>query len=395
MGAIRDFVYDFGQFPGNQTRKYVPQKLEAVVRRFLTPLWAELPVAAGILALVVLYWLDDLVSGPDAALTSKALAFLVLVGIILLCSFRALAHAGELGRRMGEPYGSMILTISILSIEVSLILAVMLSGKADPSMARDTMFAGLMLTMNGVVGGVLLVGGLRHRQQEFNLEGARAYLAALIPLAVIGLVLPNFTQAKTGTLTDVQALWIGLFTVLFYAIFLGVQTMRHREFFTDSHDAEDHRKSDEMPSAIHFTILFGTLIVIAFLAKELAVIVDFGIHQLRLPTALGGILIAVLTLTPESVSAFRAALEDKLQHSVNVFLGGALSTIGMTIPCVLLVGVLADRRVILGLQGTDLILLLLTLFVSSLTFGGVRTNVLQGAVHLLIFCMYLVLIVSP
>lgn len=275
----------------------------------------------------------------------------------------------------------------------------MLTGRADPTMARDTMFAGLMLTLNGVVGIVLLAGGLRHRQQEFNLEGARAYLAALIPLAVIALVLPNFTSDKTGLLTDAQAIVIGIATILFYMIFLGVQTMRHREFFTDirhgSTGSNDDSVRDGIQGGVHFLILIASLLIVVFLGRDLAKIVDYGIHNLGVPTALGGMLIAVLTLTPESVSAFRAALNDKLQHSVNVFLGGALSTIGLTVPFVLLIGIFIERRVVLGLQGSDLVLLILTLFVSSLTFGGVRTNVSQGAVHLLLFLIYVLLIISP
>lgn len=355
----------------------------------------EAALIAGSFLLLYLTVFGDIIS--DAANSvARAALFLVLVALILAIAFRAISHAGELAGRYGEPQGSLLLTLSMLSIEVSLIVSVMLTGKSDPTMARDTMFAGLMLTMNGVVGVVLIAGGLRHRQQEFNLEGARAYLAALIPLAVIALVLPNFTKSKAGILNDTQATTIGIATILFYLIFLGVQTMRHKEFFTDSHDnAAEVARADSWPSWAHFAVLFAALLIIVFLGKELAKIVDYGIHRLGVPAALGGMLIAILTLTPESVSAFRAALGDKLQHSVNVFLGGALSTIGLAVPCVLLIGMAVDKRVILGLQGTDMVLLLLTLFVSSLTFGGVRTNVLQGAVHLLLFLVYFVLVLSP
>lgn len=350
--------------------------------------------------------------GGDALLDGlvyRMLAFPLLVAMILLLAFRALAHANVLGDRFGEPYGTMLLTFSILSIELSLIIAVMITGKPDPTMARDTMFAGFMLTMNGVVGVVLLAGGLRHREQEFNLEGARAYLGALIPLAVITLILPNFTRAANGKLTDMQAVSVGIATVLFYAIFLGVQTMRHRDYFisanTPNAGVEPAAVAASPPSAAdapaptgnahHLALLLASLILIGLLGRELAGIVDHAIHRLGIPTALGAILIATLTLAPESVSAYRAAMADHLQHSINVFLGGALATIGLTAPCVLLIGLWLDRPIILGLQGTDLVLLVLTLFVSSLTFGGVRTNVLQGAVHLLLFAMYLIMIVSP
>ena len=368
--------------------------------KFLRVEWV---IGAAIIALILLKLFGTAPARGSASTLQGGIEFIVHVGLILMCAFRALHHADILAERAGEPFGTLILTLSILSIEVSLIASVMLTGSADPTLARDTMFAGFMLTMNGVVGLVVLVGGLRFKQQEFNLEGARAYLAALIPLAVAALVLPKFSSTGNGTLTDVQAISIGLATIIFYAIFLGVQTMRHREFFVSSGDGRPVARTQETPegevievhSLMHFAVLVAALIVIALLGRELAEIVDDGIHRLGIPVAIGGILIAVLTLTPESVSAFRAALQDRLQHSINVFLGGALSTIGLTVPCVLLLGVIADRRVVLGLRDAEMVLLLLTLFVSSMTFGGVRTNVLQGAVHLLIFFLYLVLIVSP
>lgn len=361
-----------------------------------TQLRREIPLLAGALLLAILAVGGKALFGSAKGQFAMALLFVLLVAAILTCAFRAISHASEMAERLGEPRGSLLLTLSMLFIELSLIVSIMLTGKAEPTMARDTMFAGMMLTLNGVVGVVLIVGGLRHRQQDFNLEGARSYLAALIPLAVIALVLPNFTQAKSGLLNDTQAVLIGLATIFFYGIFLGVQTMRHREFFVDTHHADgDAFTADELPDIAHLLILFVALLLIAFLGKELAKIVDFGIHRLDIPTALGGLLIAVLTLTPESVSAIRAALQNRLQHAVNVFLGGALATIGLTVPFVLLLGMFAGKRVVLGLQGPDIVLLLLTLFTASLTFGGVRTNVLQGAVHLLIFIVYFVLIISP
>jgi Ca2+:H+ antiporter len=333
---------------------------------------------------------------------AKAVLFAWLFAAILLCVFRVVHHAGELAERYGEPYGSMILTFSLLIIEIALIASVMLTGSKEPTLARDTMFAGIMLTMNGVVGVVLLVGGLRHFQQEYNLEGARAYLAALIPLAVIGLVLPNFTGTGTGALSTSQEFIIGITTVVFYAIFLAIQTMRHRSFFeTPSQEAaaslgeQPAQPSLPFRPVLHFVLLCAGLVAIVALSRELAEFVDYGIHRLAIPAAFGGIVIATLTLLPESLSALKDAMQDKLQHSVNVFLGGALATIGLTVPCVLLIGAMTGETVILGLKGPDMVLLLLTLFVSSLTFGGVRTNVLQGAVHLLLFVLYLILILDP
>ena len=333
----------------------------------------------------------------------QVVAFVVLAGLILGCAFRAIHHGEELGLRFGEPYDTLILTLSMLTIEVSLLASVMLTGSPEPTLPRDTMFAGIMLTLNLVVGVVLLVGGFKYGQQEFNLEGARAYLAALTPLAVISLVLPRMTARGDGALTIPQAIGLSGVIVLFYVVFLSVQTMRHRAFFTQSgptsasqsHDAGASGAVAQKPVWLLFAMLVAALILIALLGREVGGTVDRAINKAGLPTAVGGMIVALLTLTPESISAFRAALADRLQHSVNVFLGGALATIGLTVPCVLMIGVFTGHPITLGLTGTDLLLLLLTLYVSSLTFGGVRTNVLQGAVHLLLFSTYVLLIFAP
>jgi Ca2+:H+ antiporter len=362
---------------------------------------AEAPILVGLLSLIAIAVFG--VPEPGSYGLLKLLLFVWLFAVILACAFRAMHHAGVLGERFGEPYGTLILTLSILMIEVSLIASVMLTGDPDPTLARETMFAGLMLSMNGVVGVVLIAGGLRFGQQEFNLEGARAYLAALTPLAVTALVLPKFTEAKTDVLTATQSIGISVAIVVFYLIFLAMQTMRHRSFFADvsAHEAAAGAgpPAAETGSPVsyvqNFAVLIMSLLVIIMLAKEIGVLVDHGMHRLKLPIALGGVLIAILTFTPESFSAFRAALEDKLQHSVNVFLGSAVATIGLTFPCVVVIGLITNQTVVLGLKDSDMLLLLLTLFVSALTFGGVRTNMLQGAVHLLIFYLYLLLIVAP
>lgn len=353
-------------------------------------------IVAGIGAWLALNYLPGIRAVPSSS--GQVVEFLILAGLILACAFRAIHYADRLGERFGEPYDTLILTLSLLCIEVSLMSAVMLTGDPEPTLPRDTMFAGIMLTLNLVVGLVLLAGGFKYGQQEFNLEGARAYLAALTPLAVIALVLPRFTERGDGVLTTPQSIGLSTIIVLFYAIFLSVQTMRHREFFARSGGAHSHHETETHAAPaglVDFLLLVVTLMVIALLGKEIASIIDRGISRAGLPEAVGGMLVALLTLTPESISAFRAAMEDRLQHSVNVFLGGALATIGLTVPSVLMIGVLTGHPIQLGLKGSDMLLLLLTLYVSSLTFGGVRTNVLQGAVHLLLFATYLLLVFAP
>jgi Ca2+:H+ antiporter len=333
----------------------------------------------------------------------RGVLFAWLLGAIAVCIFGVVRHADHLAELLGEPLGTLILTISVILIEVALIVAVMLRGEADPTLARDTMFAVIMLMMNGMVGLGLLAGGIRHVQQEYNLEGARAYLAVLIPLSAVALILPNRTvSTEVGTMNFWQATFFSAATILLYAIFLGLQTMRHRGFFVApgeeapaSEEAFADASARRRSIAFHGILLFLTMLPIVGLAKYLAVMLEDGIHTLGVPTALGGILIAALILAPESISALDAAIANKLQRSINLCLGSALSTVALTVPFVLLIGIATGQEVKLGLRDDNTVLLMLTLLVSMLTFSGARTNVLYGAVHLLLFVTYIVLIFNP
>jgi Ca2+:H+ antiporter len=332
--------------------------------------------------------------------------FVLLLSVIAWCAFGVVGHAEHLAELLGEPLGTLILTLSIIVIEVALISAVMLAADAAPTLGRDTMFALLMIILNGVVGLALLLGGIRHHEQEYNLQGAAAFLAVLVPLCVIALVLPNFTRSTPDpSLTGVQALFIALFTILLYGVFLAVQSVRHRSFFVAPQLAETYANTDDgapehaEPSlrevGIHTLLLVTTVLPIVLLAKQLAKLVDHGIDVLGAPAALGGVLIALIVFTPEGLSALRAALANQLQRAVNLCLGAALSTIGLTVPAVLGIGLITGQPVILGLSPSEMTLLAATLAVSMLTFSVARTTVLEGAVHLVLFFVYVVLIFSP
>jgi len=333
--------------------------------------------------------------------------FVWTFALMLWCAFGVVRHADCLAELLGEPYGTLILTIAVISIEVSLIAAIMLTGNANPTLARDTMLAVIMIVLNGMVGVALLIGGLKHGEQAFNLQGARAFLAVILPLATMSLILPRFTTSTADpTLNRPQAILFAIITVALYATFLAIQTRRHSGFFTQpsldtpadaSDNDESHGHGDLNPRSIpyHAVFLVLTMLPIVLLSKKLAVLVDHGTATLGAPAALGGVLVAILVLTPEGLAAFHAALANKLQRSVNICLGSALATIGLTIPAVLTIDLLTDLHVVLGLEPTEIVLLVLTLLLSMLTFGGVRTNVLQGAVHVVVFLVYLVLIFDP
>ncbi|MFN8445205.1 MAG: hypothetical protein U0175_30735 [Caldilineaceae bacterium] len=336
-------------------------------------------------------WLADL-SNP----VWFALVLILLFVVILLSAFAIVRHAESLAIILGEPLGTLILTLSVIGVEVMMISAVMLTGEGKPAVARDTMFSVVMALLGGMTGIALLFGSLKHHEQTHNLQGANAYLALIIPLAVLGLVLPNFTTTTSGpTLSPFQSIFTSLMSVSIYGIFLAVQTSRHREYFISPHADHDddqlHGEHEVQSIGYHAVFLVLYILPLIILAKQLAVPLEYGTRVLGAPEAFSGFLVAVLILSPEALSAVRAAIHNQLQRSVNILLGSVLATIGLTIPAVLIIGLITGKTIFLGLSTVNTILLLLLLALSTITFSNVRTNVLLGAVHLLLFFAYLML----
>jgi Ca2+:H+ antiporter len=369
-----------------------------------TVMRAEAPAIAGILTTLIFFGFGEtmLADLENHALT--VVLFVWLFATIMWCSFGVVRHAEAIAEKLGEPYGTLVLTGSVIVIEVALLASIMLHDSNNPTLARDAMFATLMIVLNGMVGAALLMGALRYWEQEYNLAGARAFLVVIAALSVFALVLPKYTETAPDPIqSPAKAILFMAITLLFYAVFIAIQTLRHRAFFAEP--AEHPENAALAPAsreqaatgslAFHVTMLLASLLPVVLLAEFLAVIVDFGIGDLGLPDPLGGVLIAVLVIAPEGLTAFNAALANQLQRAVNVCLGSALATIGLTIPAVLAIGLLTGRDVHLGLTNVETVLLILTLFVSGLTFGGGRTSVLQGVVHLLLFAVYVMLIFSP
>lgn len=335
-------------------------------------------------------WISDLSNSMWFAFIS-----LWLFSVILLSAFAIVRHAESLAELLGEPLGTLILTLSVIGIEVAMISAVMLTGEDKPTLARDTMFAVVMIVLNGMVGISLLLGGWRHYEQEYNINGANAFLALIVPLSVLGLVLPTFTRTTdTPTFSPFQAVFITIMSIGLYVVFLFIQNRRHKEFFvsTETGAEEVHHDFKIHNVPYHFAFLAAFLLPLVFLAKKLAVPVDYGTQKFGAPLALGGFLIAVLILSPEAMSAIKAAVRNDLQRSINLSLGSVLATIGLTIPAVLTIGLITGKTVVLGLNSADTVLLVLSLILSTLTFTHERTNILLGAVHLLLFLAYLMLL---
>ncbi|WKK65740.1 calcium:proton antiporter [Lutimonas zeaxanthinifaciens] len=320
--------------------------------------------------------------------------FLWLFAIMLISSFKVVKHADMLALKLGEPYGTLILTLSVITIEVSMISAMMLVGEDNPTMGRDMMFAVIMIVLNGLIGLSLIIGGIRHREQSFNLQGANAFLAVLIPMAFIGLILPNYTiSTDPGTFSNSQ-IWavIGI-TVLLYGAFLIAQTIRHKNYFmgplSEVSNGEHHK-----PKSVkyHSGFLIAYMIVIVLLSKKLAILIDFGIEQISAPVALSGLFVAIIVLTPEALAAYQAALRNNLQRSINIGLGSALATIGLTVPAILMIGMFSGKEVVLGLGPVDTFLLVLTVVLSIVNFSSKRSNILHGLVHLAVFLLYILMI---
>ena len=263
--------------------------------------------------------------------------FVWVFAIMLWLAFGVVKHADCLAIKLGEPYGTLILTLSVISIEVVMITAVMLTGGENPALARDTMFSVLMIVLNGMLGITLIAGGWKHREQIFNFQGANSYLSVIVPLAGLGLILPRFTSsAPGGAVSHLMAIFLAVMSIALYGIFLAMQSTRHRAFFTQPGEApgghDEHGDLIIRSTGFHALFLFLSMLPIVLLSKKMAGLVDHGISALNAPQALGGFLVAILVLSPEAMGALKAALSNNLQRTVNIALGSALATIGLTIP---------------------------------------------------------------
>jgi Ca2+:H+ antiporter len=325
-----------------------------------------------------------------------AVIFVWLFGVVMGSALSVARHADAVAEALGEPYGTLVLTLSATAIEVMSITAVMLHGENNPTLVRDTLFAIVMIILGAMVGASLLLGGIRHREQHYNLQGANLYLSVIIPLAVLTLSLPNFTVTTPGpTLSSAQQLFLVVMSVGLYCAFLAIQTGRHRSYFTLEEEDKNKRhraKKAAPPIALNAVLLVAYMVPVAFLAEDLALPIDYFVETLHAPAALGGVVIAMLVAMPEAIGATSAALVNNVQRSINIFLGSVLATIGLTVPVMLAISHFTDHAVYLGLESANNLLLMLMLGVSVVTFASGRTNILQGAVHLMLFAAFVMLI---
>lgn len=338
----------------------------------------------------------SLAANGGGALTAVAAALLIAV------VFASVHHAEIVAHRVGEPFGTLVLAVAVTVIEVALIVSIMLGGGADKAgLARDAVFAAVMIAGNGIVGLCLLAGGVRHREQGFQVQGASAALAVLAALTTLTLVLPNVTTGAAGpSFSTAQLVFAGVVSLVLYGSFVFVQTIRHRDYFLTlpigHEDKDEHAQPPSGTAAmVSAGLLLASLAAVVGLAKALTPALEAGVARLAAPEAVVGIIIAALVLLPEGAAAVRAARANRLQTSLNLALGSALASIGLTIPTVAVVSILIDQQLTLGLAARDEVLLALTLLVGVITLGTGRTTVLQGIVHLVILAAFLFLAAVP
>jgi Ca2+:H+ antiporter len=321
----------------------------------------------------------------------------VLLAILFGTVFAAVHHAEMVAERIGEPFGTLLLTLSVTIIEVALIATIMLGEGAVTTLARDTVFAVVMIVCNGLVGVCILAGGLRYSEQDIQVSGSSVYLSVLAVLSTITLIMPNYTMTTPGPVFSAGQLgFISVVTILLYAVFLYTQTMRHRDYFVvGSNHGGDGPKLSNRTTALSLGLLLISLLAVVLLAKKFSQVVDAGAALVGAPPAFAGILVALLILLPESVAAVAAARKNELQKSINLALGSSLATIGLTIPAVAVAAYALDKQLVLGLPGQEMVLLALTLVLCMLTLGGGRTNILFGLVHLVVFAVFVFLVFVP
>lgn len=339
--------------------------------------------------------------------------FLLVLLTIIVAAFGVVKEADELAHKLGEPYGTLILTLSIVSIEVILIAAMMFGPEENPTIGKDSIFSVMMIIMNLVLGLCILLGGIKHGEQEYNAQGTLTYLSMIIMLGGISMMLPNYiTGQGNGEFTAIQASLISGLVIVLYALFLYFQVKGYKHLYVqpapgnmeilykDRNKATGMDEHEEGPISVkeivfRTILLLATILPIVLLSHNLAVLVDHGIKVMSLPPLLGGVLIAIIVFTPESMTAVKAAMNNEFQRAINLCHGAFVSTVGLTVPAVLIIGLIANKTVRFGLTSTETILFVITLILSMLSFSGKRTAPIVGIMHLVLFVVFVMLIFNP
>lgn len=351
--------------------------------------WLVPVIAVGLLAVV---W-----PKPNGVVLVVAAVF--LAGAVLA----AVYHAEVVAHRVGEPFGSLVLALAVTVIEVALIVTLMISGDntATASLARDTVFAAVMITVNGILGLSLLIAALRTRVASFNAEATATMLATVATLTTLTLVLPTFTTSAPGPqFSSTQLTFAAIASLALYALFVFVQTFRHRDSFVaelgeDETSDVDHAASTTREAIVSLALLVVALVGVVGLAKVESPSIGDAVDSIGAPQSAVGVAVALLVLLPEGLAAVRSARRGRVQTSVNLAFGSAMASIGLTIPAIAVASIWLDGQLLLGLDSAQLVLFAITVVVAALTVIPGRATVQEGGVHLVLFAAFLVLAVNP
>lgn len=327
----------------------------------------------------------------------SALAGIALGAALLAAVLAAVHHAEVVAVRVGDPFGAIVLALAVTVIELGLIVSILLGDHPQPTLVRDTIHAVVVLVLHGIAGLCIVVGAIIHREQEFQTQGAQAYLTVLLPMVAVVLVLPNFTDTTPGPYySTAQLAFVSVVCLVLYLAFTFVQTVRHREHFTPARGPVDHGPTPtDSITAVALGLLVVALAAVVLLAKGVSPFIQAGVGALGAPDALVGVVVAAIVLLPEAATAIRAAVEDRLQTSINLALGSAVASIGLTVPTVAVIAWWTDTPLALGVEAGGAVLLVLSFMMALITYGTGRASLLSGVVHLILLAVWLFLIVVP
>ncbi|MCC7159071.1 MAG: calcium:proton antiporter [Ignavibacteria bacterium] len=351
-----------------------------------------------ILALLVMLLLIPLSNTPviESSLLLEGIVFLVIFAVIIYAAMGVVHHAELLAHKFGEPYGTMILTFSAVTVEIIMISAMMLHGDADPFIARDTIFSTLMILLNGLTGLIMLLGGLRYGEQKYNIRSTNSFFSMIFGLVGVGLLLPLVINAGNYHIFEYFLISVCL---LLYIFFLRMQSKEHNFYFKfEKLSAKEKRGHDEgtdpkkISGLYHTLMLVLTIIVISIMAEDLSVYVDDGISKLGVPSGIAGLIIALIIVSPEGLTAIRAGLKDDMQRVINISLGSMLSTVALTIPAVLIVGLFIKQDVSLGLTPVQSVMVVISLLIGIQSCKDGESNALQGFIHFMLFITFVFLL---
>ena len=356
------------------------------------PLWSIVTPLAGWAAF-------GAAMATNAGWAEHAWLIVALLGSVLA----AVHHAEVIAHRWGEPFGTCVVALAVTIIEVGLIVSIMMAGgPGAEALPRDTVMAAIMIVLNGIIGACLLVGGIRHGEQAYVQTGVSAALATVATMSVITLVLPNFVTSERGPYyAPEQLAFVGSVSLILYCTFILVQTKRHSDYFVPDEAMQEAAEPENKPDLnersvwLSAALMVVALIIVVVLAKTLAPLLEAGVAASGAPKALVGVIIAAIVLLPEGMTAIRAAIGNRLQTSLNLALGSVLASIGLTIPAVAALALILDWKLVLGISPANMILLLLTLLVSTLSLSTGRTTIMQGALHLVLFGVFLFMLIVP